>query len=297
MSERPPASGPLSADPASAPNVFAQRLTAAIARRGLSLHRIQTRLTAADLKVSTATLSYWASGRSRPTRGRSLDVVRALEQILDVEAGHLVRAMTTEVSWEQLSDLLPQANLPAHLERLTLQQSMNWHRLHMHDTLHVQEETGTNRCHNRQVSRAEVDGLDSWVVLVQHPAHETPSLTPLVGLTIRSCHPLPEQQLSVIELALPRPLRRGETIYTEHQTELGSSMVGELGRALSRACDLLVLEARFHGERPTNFTRSHLDPRTDRWQRIERSLMSTEQGVQCVVPNAAPGTHLLSWYW
>ena len=50
------------------PTSFADALTTAIQQRGLSLERIRARLAKAEVPVSTATLSYWQSGRSLPTR-------------------------------------------------------------------------------------------------------------------------------------------------------------------------------------------------------------------------------------
>ena len=58
------------------PESFAEVLTAAIQGRGLSLERIRARLDAAGVPVSIATLSYWQSGRSLPTRSRSSSAMR-----------------------------------------------------------------------------------------------------------------------------------------------------------------------------------------------------------------------------
>ena len=80
-------------DPPYAPNSFSRALTDAIARRGLTLDRITRRLADADLRVSNATISYWSTGRSLPTRARSLAVVRELERILGVHEGSLVDAI------------------------------------------------------------------------------------------------------------------------------------------------------------------------------------------------------------
>ena len=64
-------------------------LRAAIQASGLSLNRIQFRLQERGLMVSSATLSYWQSGRRRPTRQESVLVVRTLEDVLRVPEGTL----------------------------------------------------------------------------------------------------------------------------------------------------------------------------------------------------------------
>src|SRR5438270_2442358 len=79
----PPATGPASA------GRFSRALRAAIQASGLSLNRIQYRLRERGLVVSSATLSYWQSGRRRPMRHDSVQVVRTLEELLRVPAGSL----------------------------------------------------------------------------------------------------------------------------------------------------------------------------------------------------------------
>src|SRR5690242_15148249 len=68
---------------------FSPALRAAIQASGLSLNRIQYRLAERGLVVSSATLSYWQSGRRRPTRQESVLVVRTLEEVLRVPEGTL----------------------------------------------------------------------------------------------------------------------------------------------------------------------------------------------------------------
>jgi hypothetical protein len=53
---------------------FAEALTKAVDRSGLSLERIQHHLAARGMQVSISTLSYWRRGRSRPERPESLKV-------------------------------------------------------------------------------------------------------------------------------------------------------------------------------------------------------------------------------
>src|SRR2546421_3415696 len=71
------------------PGRFSHALRSAIKASGLSLNRIQYRLRERGAAVSSATLSYWQSGRRRPTRHDSLLVVRQLEEILRMPAGKL----------------------------------------------------------------------------------------------------------------------------------------------------------------------------------------------------------------
>lgn len=72
---------------------FHLALRTAVRRRGLALHRIQHRLAEQGLHVSVTSLSYWQRGERVPARPESVRVVRALERILDVPAGALVRLL------------------------------------------------------------------------------------------------------------------------------------------------------------------------------------------------------------
>src|SRR2546430_15749573 len=75
--------------PAGAAGRFSDALRAAIQASGLILNRIQYRLRERGLAVSSATLSYWQSGRRRPTRHKSLLVVPKLEELLRTPVGSL----------------------------------------------------------------------------------------------------------------------------------------------------------------------------------------------------------------
>ncbi|MGF3056909.1 hypothetical protein [Microbacterium sp. YY-01] len=68
---------------------FAEALSSAIAKQRLSLSEIQRRLAISGVQLSVATLSYWRAGIRRPDPSRSIPVVVALENILQVAPGTL----------------------------------------------------------------------------------------------------------------------------------------------------------------------------------------------------------------
>lgn len=77
---------------------FHLALRAALAARGLPLHRVQHRLAARGIKVGVTSLSYWQQGARRPRHAESLRAVTALEQILELPDGALVRLLGTPES-------------------------------------------------------------------------------------------------------------------------------------------------------------------------------------------------------
>lgn len=69
--------------------MFPARLRAAIQECGIPLHALVEELAARGSSVTTASLSYWQNGRSKPQRTSSLLAVATLEDVLGVRAGHL----------------------------------------------------------------------------------------------------------------------------------------------------------------------------------------------------------------
>ncbi|MFB7152146.1 hypothetical protein ACFCYA_22310, partial [Streptomyces virginiae] len=72
---------------------FHLALRAALAARGLPLQRVQHRLAAQGIKVGVTSLSYWQQGARRPRHPESLRAVTALERILELPDGALVRLL------------------------------------------------------------------------------------------------------------------------------------------------------------------------------------------------------------
>jgi len=66
---------------------FDAALRAAIRARGLSLDRLREHLRARGVTVTTATLSYWQSGRSRPERRDSVRPDRWVVRVTDYRPG------------------------------------------------------------------------------------------------------------------------------------------------------------------------------------------------------------------
>ena len=106
---------------------FHRGLALAVEVSGLSLQRLQHRLAEAGVHLSTTTLSYWRTGRSRPERPDSLRGVQVLERVLSLPAGALVgllgprrprgRWVRPEPGVVRLEQLLPMSNVAAKLAR------------------------------------------------------------------------------------------------------------------------------------------------------------------------------------
>lgn len=79
---------------------FATALQRAMDERGYSLGRLAKAATERGAKVSAATLSYWLTGQSKPRRKSSLEVLAAIEDILEQGQGSLMTlAGVTDNEW------------------------------------------------------------------------------------------------------------------------------------------------------------------------------------------------------
>jgi transcriptional regulator with XRE-family HTH domain len=209
---------------------FAEVLREAIRARGLGLERIRERLLAQGVSVSLATLSYWQSGRSRPERRDSLAAVSLLESVLEVPAGTLSaslgppprrgRWLSTVPDRPDVAAYWPE---PDTVEDAVSGVDLRWDerltRISQHDRVFIGSDGGERSYHSRQVLRAEADGPDRWVLIMHLDEHDRPlpAIWPLrhchLGRTVRR----PADGLLVAELLFDRPLRKGETVITEHE--------------------------------------------------------------------------------
>jgi len=209
---------------------FAAVLRAAIRARGLGLERIRERLRAQGISVSLATLSYWQSGRSRPERRDSLAAVELLESVLELPEGTLSASLGPPRRRGRWLSTVPDARevaafwpRPDAVEEAVSEVDIHWDerltRISQHDRVFIGPDGGERSYHSRQVLRAEADGPDRWVVIMHLDEHDRPlpAIRPLrhcrLGRTVRR----PADGLLVAELLFDRPLRKGETVITEHE--------------------------------------------------------------------------------
>ncbi|MDQ0983841.1 hypothetical protein [Streptomyces sp. V2I9] len=72
---------------------FHVALRTALSVRGLPLQRVQHHLAHRGVKLGVTSLSYWQQGARRPRRAESLRAVRALEEVLSLPDGSLLRLL------------------------------------------------------------------------------------------------------------------------------------------------------------------------------------------------------------
>ena len=203
---------------------FAGVLGRAIQARGLSLDRIRARLASAGVPVSIATLSYWQSGRSFPTRASSYLTLVELERILNLEPGDLTGLTHTSdgrtrrelFEWQRV---LPSRDIAEQIiADLGIAMEGQLTRITAFDTVTVGPDRAQSTQMTRMVRRAERTGVRNFALVVEQdgPSDEPPVIEPLFGCSLGEVVSVPERLLTVAEMVLPRPLQRGELHFTEH---------------------------------------------------------------------------------
>ncbi|WP_068431264.1 hypothetical protein [Piscicoccus intestinalis] len=237
---------------------FAGALRAAVTARGLSLSRLRARLAEHGISVSTATLSYWQSGRSRPERAASRAAIGPLEDVLELPRGFLAVRLPTRAGVAAGGDHrvgLLQRVLPDHwsvIEEAYAQLGLSTDdvlsRVSVHDRLRLGPK-GQQLGHQvRMLLVAARDGVDRFgvwydtdepgafgAVTAQHNCR--------LGRTVE----FPQVHGVAAEILLERPLWAGESLLVGYRLEALGAIVPQrrILRGISGATRELLVEVLF----------------------------------------------------
>lgn len=288
---------------------FATALSAAITAQRLSLDRIRNRLTAAGAPISIATLSYWQSGRSLPTRASSLRVVGALETVLGLDPGALTSLVTDERRRRQVADtdwetVIPASELAARdIAELGFRlPDAELTRESVHDVLTINSDGTEAHQRTRLVLRAAYAGAQRWPVVLEQDAEQgvVPEVTALSGCSVGRTIARPDYNLVVAEMCLPRPLERGELALVDYLATFGPTE--QVSFRMERSCITpvreLVLEARFpadaHPETVVAFSRPQMEDAADTGL---EEVELCEGRAQLIRHDLDRGIYGLRWSW
>ncbi|MGO4957416.1 helix-turn-helix domain-containing protein [Luteococcus sp. Sow4_B9] len=289
---------------------FASKLNEAIKLRGLSLERIRHRLSELDVKVSVATLSYWQNGRSQPTRSHSHRTLTALEEVLEVEPGTLTSVAPVSQTRRRSGNGPVPLSLPSTVQEALVETGMTPDNLRKVST-HVTVMVATDRTQSSEVVRSVIQcltpGTTSFPVLAerqqgspQEPG-EAQEVHALSNCSVGRRFVLENEQLTLTEMVLPRPLRQGELVMLEYMTAMPPvpEPFDSFGVAVSRLGELVV-EIQFpRGDIPrrvVGYTRSvDEDLGFDSPDAVE--LPVSDGLVQAIKLDAPAGVYVVKWEW
>lgn len=285
---------------------FSRALSLAIDLNGLGLVRLKGRLDAAGASVSTTTLSYWRTGRTRPERPESLRAVALLEQELGLpdrsltellarpEGDRPVSVVRWERLWGQGNRMLPVLNSfeASHDASLVV--------LSLHESLHIGADRMLRRLCVREVVRAAEEQVQTKVVTVRGLM---PDRRPRL-ISTRYCAPgrveaVPGQPFTICELVLGRSLAEGETAILEYEFEYTDEIPDtSYDRRFRHPVADHLLEVHFD---PATMPASCHSYRQDAPDGPEREVaevpLSPAVPAHVITTGAAPGIHGMRWRW
>lgn len=231
---------------------FAEVFSAAVKQRGLALDRLCQHLAAEGVPVSIATLSYWQTGRSVPTRARSLGTVEAMERILEVPVGTLTSRTNhylrqVEPTWQ---DQLPSDTGRQLLAEMGYDRpSVGMHALFTHDHMHVgaQRQEAWQRCRSLQKMERTLQGWPTMFLI--DGGHETLiQVTDTENCRLGEHVAIPELGLFVGELLFTEPQERGSVAHTSYTVrwEGNTAMSNGFARPVPKGLRAATLEVSFH---------------------------------------------------
>lgn len=282
---------------------FSTVLSRAIQRRNLTLERLSSRLRSLGTPVSIATLSYWQSGRSIPTRAKSLKAVEHLERILSLPPGYLMNALPGDGTnrWDPLAVLPPDQRIYAVLEQMGLDLNRHLAILTVQDSLRLSNGGFTQHQTTRQLVRAEEDGVvHTPVIMVNEDEFNPPGLTAGTGCRFGQLAVLEDISTVVGELVLPQPLMRGDMVMFEYEVLRETEQVGNATpqaayyRALPSVAPFLVLDLTME-DAPLAAEYVYREREDVPFEGGTHVPLPTDEHVQVSLRDAAPGSHGLAW--
>lgn len=265
------------------------------------------RLDAAGVPVSIATLSYWQSGRSLPTRSRSYHTLVELERILNLEPGHLTQLTHTSdgrtrrelFEWQTV---IPVRELATQIiDDLGIEMQGRLTRVSMLDHIHIRADRSEASQQSQVVWRAERAGLHRWAVVLEQDADTDamPRIEALFGCSVGEVIEVPERRLLVAEMIAPRSMQRGEHLLSEYRIAFGRTAAPsfQTQRAVADTVRSLGLCVSFTA--PTLPTRIQAgyhhamnEPAAE-----ETDIPQTGSQAQAFWIDAKPGVYSLNWQW
>ncbi|WP_328790964.1 MULTISPECIES: hypothetical protein [unclassified Streptomyces] len=291
---------------------FHLALRTALAARGLPLHRVQHRLATQGIKVGVTSLSYWQQGARRPRHPESLRAVSALERILELPDGALLRLLAAQDpgpgparpptrSYRALFSL--GGTVEQLLDGMDLPPDGGLHSVGHHERVRIGPAGELRVRESQQIVRAHRDGVDRYLA-VHHgdPGCDVSRMRVTAYENCRTgrvrCHP--ESGVVVAELLFDARLRRGDTHVFGYGIEDGTgARSGEYVRGFSYAGGQYMLQVSFDEAalpvRCRRFARG--GPQAPRTGLADLTPSGRHRAVHLVEQSVRRGILGIAWDW
>ncbi|MEL4504341.1 hypothetical protein AAEX63_07035 [Luteococcus sp. H138] len=274
---------------------FAQVLSESLAAHDFTLDQLSRELGRLGTPLSTATLSYWCTGRSVPARPKSKLAVAHLERLLDLPPGRLVSALPSELNarWSPtvgVDDLGPAQRVAAgwglDLGRHVAVKVTTDHALVSADRRRLREES-------LQLQRGEDAVVERMPIGLRRPA---PGAEPVEIMADHGCRVGRTTLLAdllMVEILLDVPLLRADLRQIRYGVDWRSETpISSHVRRVPLVMNQLALAVTFEGTPPRT-----AQYRLTQARGAEPTIVDLQPGahLQRVMINAPVGVHQLTW--
>ncbi|WP_190018582.1 hypothetical protein [Streptomyces lucensis] len=287
---------------------FPEALRAALAARGLALHRVRHRLEQRGINVGVTSLSYWQRGIRRPDRPESLRAVTALEEVLELPEHSLTRLLGPRAPADQpvarpFRMLVgPGSALERLLGELEAPRDGGLHTVLQYERVQIDGDRRLASREAQHVVRAHRDGVDRYTAI---HVGEVGCDTGRIGVVgVENCRVgrvrrAAEAGILAVELLFDARLGAGETAALRYRFEDGTGEPSrEYFRGFSYAGGGYVLQVAFD--------RAALPVRCRRFGRpsvhvppefVADLTLNAHGTVHIVEPEIQPGHVGVTWDW
>ncbi|MER6072236.1 hypothetical protein ABT187_25935 [Streptomyces sp. NPDC001817] len=287
---------------------FSAALRAALAARGLALHRVQHRLAQRGIQVGVTSLSYWQRGVRRPERPESLRAVTALEEVLELPPHALTRLIGPRATGDRpparpyRTLLEPAAALESLLASLAAPADGGLHTVIHYEHVHIGARRELAARDSHHVVRAHRDGVDRYLAI----HHGDPGCdTERVGVRgLGNCRAGRIRRhgasgVIVVELLLDGRLRAGETAVLGYRFEDGTGAPShEYVRGFTYGGGQYVLQVGFdRAALPVHCRRFARSSATAPREAVADLTLNAHGSVHLVEQQIRPGVLGITWEW
>ena len=289
---------------------FAPALHGAITASGLTLDRIVHRLAERGFALSTATLSYWSRGRSRPERPESLAALCALEEILDVPGGSLRELLGDRVrrGRGKAARPVPSGQLWGHfgaaVEELMAQvQTPAEHRLALsyHERYELDLTGAESYCRVIAVLEAVTEKAKHMITVYRDDTMGglLPTVVPVAGVRLGRVGVDDRQHLMAAELWFDQNLRKGERTVVEYGLEFvpGGNRAVMCERRFAAPIRQYALEVTFHPGAVPRYFRASSEPTAPGPSTSCELSVDGQNTVRAVWLDQPAGACRIEWEW
>ncbi|MFF6996292.1 hypothetical protein ACFY93_15275 [Streptomyces sp. NPDC008313] len=287
---------------------FPVALRAALAARGLALHRVRHRLAQRGVTVGVTSLSYWQRGLRRPDRPESLRAVTALEEVLELPEHALTRLLGPRAAAEHpaarpLRMLVgARSALEGLLAELEAPRDGGLHTVLQCERVEIDGERRLAAREAQHAVRAHRDGVDRYLAIHCGESGCDTGRVRVAGLEncrIGRVRRAPEAGLVVAELLLDARLAVGDTAVLRYRFEDGT---GEPSREYHRGFTYggggYVLQVAFdRSALPVRCRRFGRPSVQAPWEFAAELTLNAHGTVHLVEPEIHPGLVGVAWDW